>query len=543
MVELKNKKTTIAALFFSVIILLSCLIIYQATSIEVKNNQVLGLSVSPNDSTFKLGVNESKTFTASALNGTEPYTFSWEINPSANITLKINNETLQLEDKLMVEGESLTLCYPEATEDFVTITLSGTDKDGLTGQAAPFIVADPYTSPGYYFDASTATVSHIVETDELGWYRVINGLTGAVTYSGTDAIATIQTAINSAEPVKGTVFIRNGNYTADVNKDLYLRSNVKLIGESREGVIIQSTGHIIVRFNGVSNSAIESFTISHAGGTNIMTVYIYGSSPENITIDNVHFSGKATWCINVAATDYLTVKNCVADSSNLASFLYASSCLNNSKVNYNTLKDISGIGIYARRANNCEFNYNTLIDAINSNFGGAITIGNYGGNSVCNDICFNKIVFTKNPTALGVSGILVSGELSSSYYTQITLVEGNSMLVESVTGNLTSFIYSHGSSGVAHTVCDLTVSNNRVSGADSAPTRGLTITYTDYFIVTINTCDKTQTNGILVSDSDYGIVKNNIVRNFDLASESNPAILLDATPVNVTKSDNIGDDI
>ena len=223
MVELKNKKTTtIAALFFSVIILLSCVVVYQATSHEV-NEQFLGLSVSPEGETFKLGVNETKTFTAQALNGTAPYTFSWEINPSANLTLEVNEETLQLTTKLVVESESLTLCYPEATEDFVTITLSGTDKDGLTGQAAPFIVADPYESPGYHFDGSTATAKYIVQADGLGWFRVIKGLDGSVISDWTSLNPTI--TIEYAMSKGGLVYITDGNYTGavlDVPGDVFL---------------------------------------------------------------------------------------------------------------------------------------------------------------------------------------------------------------------------------------------------------------------------------------------------------------------------------
>ena len=80
----------LVSLLFAVVILLSCVVVYQFVEpqeVKGEEHQTLGLSVSPFGSTFKLGVNQSKTFTAQALNGSAPFCFSWKIVPSAPLTL------------------------------------------------------------------------------------------------------------------------------------------------------------------------------------------------------------------------------------------------------------------------------------------------------------------------------------------------------------------------------------------------------------------------------------------------------------------------
>lgn len=213
MLDSQGKK--VVSLLFAVIILLSCVVVYQFVEpeeVKGEEHQVLGLSVSPFGGTFKLGVNQTKTFTASALNGTGPYDFSWFIYPSedSDFYLTVNGEKCHVNDYInymKIDGESLTLCFPEATEDFVSIVLSGVDANGLQGHSESFIVADPYTSSGYYFDGSQAVYSYKVSSDGLGWYRVFRGSDGSAqtSYDGTNSTTVVETLLG--DMTSGALFL------------------------------------------------------------------------------------------------------------------------------------------------------------------------------------------------------------------------------------------------------------------------------------------------------------------------------------------------
>ena len=60
-------------------------------------------------------------------------------------------------------------------------------------------------------------------------YRALNGTTGKIDYSGTDASTVIQSAINALDTVGGTVFIKSGQYP--LNSPINLSYKVRLVGE------------------------------------------------------------------------------------------------------------------------------------------------------------------------------------------------------------------------------------------------------------------------------------------------------------------------
>ena len=177
----------------------------------------LGLTVSPSGSSFNLAVNQTQTFTAKATNGTAPFAYSWMVSASGNFTLSVNGVETQVSNAsaLTVSGDYLTLLYPEATQEFVSVTASVKDSLSMSGSTwKPFVVADPYSSPGYKFDASTAPYSYMVETDGLGWYRAINGTDGSVvsSWSSTNSITLLQNVVNGL-PTGGQIFVRGDNNT------------------------------------------------------------------------------------------------------------------------------------------------------------------------------------------------------------------------------------------------------------------------------------------------------------------------------------------
>lgn len=181
-----NNSRKIMASLVVLIVVLSSLAVYQnlvgSGSVAGATPKSLGVSVSPSGSSFQLGVNDSRTFVASALNGTAPFSYVWGLNPTGNFTLSVNGVSQVVSNStLKVSGQNLTLSYPIAVADqFVSVSVSVMDANGVSGQRRDFVVADPYNSPGYKFDASTASASQIVSADGLGWYRVTNGLDGSV---------------------------------------------------------------------------------------------------------------------------------------------------------------------------------------------------------------------------------------------------------------------------------------------------------------------------------------------------------------------------
>jgi hypothetical protein len=210
-----NSRKFFALNIILIILLSSAVVLYVLPSAPAAKGEgftSLDLSVSPSDSSFKLGVNQSQTFLAQALNGTAPFTYTWTVNPSGNFTLSVNGELKEVSNasSLQVSGSELTLSYPVATEEFVSFTVSVKDANGYSGSIwQPIVVADPYTSPGYKFDASTATASYIITADGLGWYRAIKGSTGEVSWSSTNYTSVLASITNSAS-VGSTVYVQSG---------------------------------------------------------------------------------------------------------------------------------------------------------------------------------------------------------------------------------------------------------------------------------------------------------------------------------------------
>ncbi len=257
----------------------------------------VGLSVSPEGGTFKLGVNESKTFTATATNGSVPFDYSWTVAASGNFTIQLNGENHDVTDasSIIVSGQELTLCYPVATEEYVSVQAQVTDANGYTGSILqPFIVADPYTSSGYKFDASTATASYIIQADGKGWYRAIEGATGAVKFPSISADFVVDSVINSI-PVVGTVQFQNGLYP-DVSI-LISDKFIQLIGETRAGVVLRGQGSGTVTIQ-IANTALLPTTGSQGF--------------QRLTVDNADGTGIGVYLNNVTYCDFrdFTIRNC-----------------------------------------------------------------------------------------------------------------------------------------------------------------------------------------------------------------------------------------
>ncbi|MCL5949758.1 MAG: hypothetical protein M1490_04705, partial [Candidatus Bathyarchaeota archaeon] len=168
----KSSRKKLFGAILTIVILVSLATSYAvfstANNSSPSGSDRLGVSISPDGSSFQLGVNTSKTFTAQAFNGTSPYNYTWTIAPTGSFNISINGEIVTLENDTNIEvsGQNLTLKFPYAVEnEFVQVYVSVTDANGLEGKSGSILIADPYSSPGYKFDASTASAKYIVAAD------------------------------------------------------------------------------------------------------------------------------------------------------------------------------------------------------------------------------------------------------------------------------------------------------------------------------------------------------------------------------------------
>ena len=150
--------------------------------------------------------------------------------PSGNFTLSINNDIQQVSNasSLQISCVSLTLLYPDATEEFVNVSVSVKDANGYSGSLlTPIVVRNTYTSSEYKFDSSTANASYIIMTDGLGWYRAIKGSDGSVESTSTTADKLINDTLanggviafqpNAVFPVSSTVLCIPSNTIIEGN--------------------------------------------------------------------------------------------------------------------------------------------------------------------------------------------------------------------------------------------------------------------------------------------------------------------------------------
>jgi parallel beta-helix repeat protein len=206
----KTSKAVFSVLLVALLSLSSFFVLYHASSGVSAQPNFLNVSV---DGPKKLGVNEVGVYSASVNNSySGNLEYSWSISPSDNKTV------------LVPDGSKCNLTFVVATDDAYCLSVSA--KDSVVGNmgSASMAVYDPYTSPGYKFDASTATASYIITTDGLGWYRAIKGSTGEVSWTSTNP----QTTLNNALAGGGTIAIKSGTYTGAV---LTVPSNATIIAE------------------------------------------------------------------------------------------------------------------------------------------------------------------------------------------------------------------------------------------------------------------------------------------------------------------------
>jgi parallel beta-helix repeat protein len=243
------------------------------------------------DTTIKLAVNQPITFHATA-NGTEPYTYTWAVTPSAELNISINNLESTIKSTQKLQADSLTLKYPVATEQYVTVYVSVQDANGYFGSLhKPIIVYDPYDNPSLYLGAYGAPYSYLIETDNKGWYRAVNGKTGDIVFQSIQADITINNALNAL--TEGRTWkekvICTGNITVTNTIRIHSYTIFEIMGKITVGNNVNA--NMIENFNlETGDTAIElrGGEINGNGNNQNAGCIIYWSGVQGGIIEGMH---------------------------------------------------------------------------------------------------------------------------------------------------------------------------------------------------------------------------------------------------------------
>jgi len=142
-------------------------------------------------------------------------------------------------------------------------------------------------------------VSYIIWTDGTTVYA-LNGTSGLIDYSGTDATTVIQNAIDAI--TDGTIFIKSGTYL--INQSIHLKSDINIIGENPATTILQTNSDIsilnTIAGNGDHTGRYFNIQISR------ITVY------KNVTGTDTNYS------IDLEDCCYTIIDNVIIDGDNTA---------------------------------------------------------------------------------------------------------------------------------------------------------------------------------------------------------------------------------
>lgn len=242
---------------------------------------------------------------------------------------------------------------------------------GINRAAAETIVTDEYVSvDGKRFtNAATAVV----------------GRSGNVDYlcDGVDDGIQIQAAINAVNIAGGgTVFIRNGTYY--IESLMVLKSNVDLVGESKNAVIERPTGSSAHRiFEGVSasNFSIRNLTINAnevdiSAAQCVVRIGQIGQECEYFTLDGLSIIGGGKTCLSIFACSNFTLNDIVLKSGSQVD--QADGCTIGRSAHFNISNMLiysgdDGVGISSSQYGNlCN------ISRYGAFAGGTVKIGSYG---------------------------------------------------------------------------------------------------------------------------------------------------------------------
>jgi len=213
----------------------------------------LDVSISPSGTTT-LGVGQSQTFTATVANylSFAPFTYTWTLTPNTNMTVDVsvdtglvtlekiwNLNTSQSVSTPAFSVPTISVSFPSAVNGGFSLSVMAVSSKGNQGSSAFVWVQDPYTQPNVYLNQYGMPYSYLIETDGLGWYQAISGVTGQTSWQATNATYVFQQAVNNAN---GIIEVSAGTFNFPTPV-LINRNDVSIIGAGIEETILKMTGY------------------------------------------------------------------------------------------------------------------------------------------------------------------------------------------------------------------------------------------------------------------------------------------------------------
>jgi hypothetical protein len=288
-----------------VIIVLGSFAIVSFENTNGRNSQTfqknsIGLSIKPMGEIFKLFSNESKTFEATALNGTAPFTYIWKIIPSENFSIWINNEFQTLSTQgIAINGTKITLAYPQANEEFLVVTVLVNDANGVLG-SQKFTVAISSISvyrldssnPGsdsnvtktgssteivnsiiQTFNASSPTPLYLIQANHDGAYEVIKGFNESVAFTSTNASKVFQYVNDDANLEGFSLYIAQGTYWFTNTVNFNKRFAIAGAGAGGNPDDYSGSGMTVLRMVSSSNCNLFNLTFTGTEVTNQLSFF------------------------------------------------------------------------------------------------------------------------------------------------------------------------------------------------------------------------------------------------------------------------------
>ncbi|MFA5366047.1 MAG: hypothetical protein WC325_12770, partial [Candidatus Bathyarchaeia archaeon] len=229
-------KFATVTLVLVVALLVSAFAVLYQPSFEVEAKQPVLLNVSIDGET-KIGANTPTPYMARVFGGEGDLTYTWSISP--------DDSNVMLEP----DGSVCTLTFTTATEEPYTLEVKVYDEAGNFGVASMAVI-DPPTYPDYYIGVSTAPYSYLIKTDGTGWYYAVDGNTGAVSWSSTNA----KTIFTNAGVDNALISLTAGSFIISEQIDYTGKSNITIMGQGASSKLILADSVNLPMFECASTS-------------------------------------------------------------------------------------------------------------------------------------------------------------------------------------------------------------------------------------------------------------------------------------------------
>lgn len=170
----------------------------------------------------KLYVGQTQLFQAVAYNGTPPFSYSWFSNGT-----------------LICSGVAINFSFTQPCK-FVTLSVEVTDKFDNRGFVA-VIVYDPLSFSTTIEEGSMVSEASYIIFEDSGTYYARDGMTGAIDYSGTDAVTMIQSALGgltSGRTWNEKIVLKGSFLFDDVSLDIPSKTIVDLTQATLSGFTV-----------------------------------------------------------------------------------------------------------------------------------------------------------------------------------------------------------------------------------------------------------------------------------------------------------------